>query len=187
MLSDPAGEETTRDGSRIDGSLMNTEGEGSSLGAMVSCDHRHGGGEVDGFSQTFQSAEDQKRTEAAAEGRCGADDAPGMEAEEDGAPPLHPVHENSGDRSAERIGPGKTGSKQAELQIVEGKIPCEEGKDRKDGLAIGVVEETDRPQHGNDGPAMLWQPGRGFKLLGDVAILLHGWSPVSHCRWIQQE
>ena len=81
-----------------------------------------------------------------------ADDAPGVESAEDRALTADTVHDASGERGAEAVDPGEGGSQQAQLQGAEVHFALQKREDGEDGLAVGIVEEGDTPEHGDDVP-----------------------------------
>ena len=152
LLPDGAGEEAARDRSGIDAGLMQAHGAGARGFSVVIADHRHGGREVAGLAQSLGCAEEEEVAEIAGQRRGYADQAPEMETGENRGFSAHPVDDRAGERRPQAIDPGEGRTEKPELHGRKPHFLLEQGEDRKDGLAVGVIEERDPPQHGDEIP-----------------------------------
>ena len=80
------------------------------------------------------------------------DEAPEQTAAENKVLAAKPIADKAGQGRAAGIHPHEGGADQAEFHLVETEFLFEFRKDRENGLAIRVVEETDEPEHGDDAP-----------------------------------
>jgi hypothetical protein len=155
VLADEAGEEAAADGADVDGGLVKAHGAGARGLAVVVADHGHGGGVVDGFAQALGGAEEQQVVEVAREGGGHADEAPDVQAGEDGGLAADAVHDEAGEGRSKSVSPGEGGAEQAELDAVQMHFFFEQGKDGENGLAVGIIEERNPPEHADHVPLIV--------------------------------
>jgi len=122
---------------------MQAHGAGAGGFSVVIADHRHGGGEVACLAQSLGRAEEEEVSEVAGQRRGYTDQAPEMETGENRGFPAHPVDDRAGERRPQAVDPGEGGTEKPELHGRKPHFLLEQGEDRKDGLAVGVIEERD--------------------------------------------
>ena len=66
------------------------------------------------------------------------------------------VADKPGQRRPGGVDPHERRADQALLSLVEAELALEDGEDGEDGLAVGVVEEADAPEHADDEPFVIW-------------------------------
>src|SRR5207244_2864879 len=65
------------------------------------------------------------------------------------------IADESGQRRAERVDPHEGRADQAELRLLEPELVLELRENRRDRLAVAVVEEADPPEHEDDPPLVV--------------------------------
>lgn len=152
VLTEVTGEGAAGDGTGVDAGLVEGHGAGAGVRAVESADEGHGGGEIEGFAEAFEAAEDNEVFVLGGEGGGYGDEGPGDEAAKDDGFAGEAVADPAGEGAGGGVYPGKCAANDAKLDIREVKFAAEEGKDRENGLAVGIVKEADEPEHGDEPP-----------------------------------
>src|SRR5262249_39574772 len=101
---------------------------------------------------SFGGAESEQLPEGARHGRGHADEAPDVQAPENGGDPANAVDDGAGEDAADAVDESERRSEESQLDGVEVDLLFEEREDGEDGLAVGVIEKGDAPEHPHDGP-----------------------------------
>ena len=180
VLSDQPGEEPAADGADVDAGLVDAHRARARPAVVIVADQRHRRRVVERLAEALGGAPEEQMLEIPRGDGGDADRAPRVESAEDRALAAHAIDHHAGDRRGEAIDPGERRSEQPELHRRQPHLLLEQREDREDGLSVGVVEERDTPQHGDDPPFVVCREARrSVDARGAGRHLIHRLLPVS--------
>ena len=114
---------------------------------MIIAKHRDGGGKVNGLTQPDEGARRHKLPESSTQPRHSSHQTPEQAAaqNESFSGKTIPCESCNGRRKC--INPHEGTPDQTKLHLAESEIPLQQRKEAADRLPVGIVKQTDAPEH----------------------------------------